>query len=262
MNDSHNVPSYGFDTFVPVSGTHPDKPAVDPVKVSGDPDTTPDKQNLTFLDEGQEPDPAPSGQTATVPDGWITRTVAQEQLALAGIELDSRRIRHLCARNELESVKVKNEKNQPQYFINPASLVEYIDKNRPAHQSGISPDKPPIMPDEEIKVVEEPNPAPSGQTHIVPDQQLDPNRAGEWVPKEQLEQALETIEFLKEEIRDSRQLKRDLKEISSEMLETFTKVATNRQLPARPERTQSEIIHSDVHESQPATEHISRPGGV
>lgn len=167
-----------------------------------------------------------SGLVDTVPDGWITRAVVQERLHLAGIEIDSRRIRHLCARNQLESVKVRNERNQPQHFINPVSLSDFIAENRPAGLSGSPLLVPDRSPDKEHEKVEATERGQSGTYTRVPES----GTGFDVVPKAQLDQALETIEFLKEELRDSRQLKRDLKEISSEMLETFSLVASGRQL--------------------------------
>lgn len=199
------------------------------------PDTMPDQLIVSKPVSVDNQRPADAGQTLPVPDSWITRTEAQERLSLVGIDLDSRRIRHLCARNQLESTKSRNEKNQPQYFINPTSLDQYIAKNRPADQSGTSPYKsdayPDIVPDEVLERVEKPDPANAGANDFAPDRNAGQMGEGELVPKAQLDQALETIEFLKEEVRDARQLKRDLKTISSEMLETFSRVATHRQLP-------------------------------
>ena len=118
----------------------------------------------------EEPSPAVSGYLRQVPDGWIPRPQAQERLLLAGIDLDSRRIRHLCARNDLENTKVRNEKNQPQYFISPASLEKYIEKMRPENLTGTAPDHsalyPGKEPDQKFKSVEVIDPAASGQHDV------------------------------------------------------------------------------------------------
>ena len=192
-----------------------------------------------------------SGQA---PDGWITRPVAQERLELAGIHLDGRRIRHLCARNELESFRGRNEKNQPQYFINPVSLDEYIAKSRPADLSGNMPDQTAHVPDKDpahpTENVEKNNPEPSGQNPANPDSSPDENHQngsnvspvqsgqmpdGEWVPKAQLDQALEMIEFLQEEVRHARTAKSDTARIANRMLETLETLAVGGRLGPAPE---------------------------
>lgn len=233
------------------SGSIETSPADFPVINPATRDTLPDQQAASPDDKALKvsqtvatPDPAASGQTNFAPDGWITRPVAQERLSLAGIELDSRRIRHLCARNQLECEKVKNEKNQPQHFINPLSLDQFIAKSRPADVSGTNPATPDVQPNQKVvhldtmpneppQTVVESDPAPSGQTHAMPDQSAGLIPAGEWVPRSQLDQAMAEIDFMREEIRDARQLKRDLKAISSEMLDTFARVAqsNSKQLP-------------------------------
>lgn len=217
------------------------------------PDSLPDQQATQSSTDAGNIGTVLSGQASRVPDGWITRTMAQERFLLADVQIDSRRIRHLCARNELESVKVKNKKNQPQYFINPTSVDAYIVKNSPAPQSGTATKSPDHDPAPLTKDAQSSSPARPAEFGASPDQNRtkvpEQIKSIDMVPKAQLDQALETIEFLKEEIRDSRQLKRDLKEISSEMLVTFSTVATNRQLPTREPPQRTEPTHFNVHDN-------------
>lgn len=197
-------------------------------------------------------------QSGQVPDEWITRSVAQERLELAGIHLDGRRIRHLCARNELENFRGRNEKNQPQYFINPASLDEYIAKNRPADLSGYKPDNIRAKEREKVGKID---PEPSGQKAIQPDNSPDKKQQnvsntnpalsgqmpdGEWVPKAQLDQALETIEFLKDEVRHARTYKSDTAQIANRMLETLETMAVGGRLGPAPEpKPDMQTAHRD-----------------
>ena len=187
MNDTpfHHQPDFHQSGSAPVnpdepSGIHPAMPENNPdqnSKTAANVDPEPSGQ--VVIDPDQRPDeiqenvanidPDLSGSITQVPDGWLTRTEAQERLSLADIEIDSRRMRHLCARNELESVKVKNEKNQPQYFINPASVEQYLSKNTHLVVEGRNLVDPDNQPDHSPEPTQEPEPAASSQ----PEPQLD-----------------------------------------------------------------------------------------
>ena len=165
MNDTpfHHQPDFHQSGSAPVN---PDEPSgIHPAMPENNPDQRPDEiqENVANID------PDLSGSITQVPDGWLTRTEAQERLSLADIEIDSRRMRHLCARNELESVKVKNEKNQPQYFINPASVEQYLSKNTHLVVEGRNLVDPDNQPDHSPEPTQEPEPAASSQ----PEPQLD-----------------------------------------------------------------------------------------
>ncbi len=214
----------------------------DPASGSDSPDDQTDQPDQ-ITDQGLNVEPAASGHLEDVPDDWITASVALERLMLAGLHFDGRKVRNLCSRNNLKNIKVKNERNQWQYFIDPQSLEAYIGnrkrdfpeeliRSQPDQFGSTDPDVRTTDKSEQQADGEKPDPAPSGQ----PDNRPEDNRAGEGelvvALRAQIKEQKEEIIFLREEVSDNRSFKRDLKDISSKMLDTFEAVATNRQIAA------------------------------
>jgi hypothetical protein len=61
---------------------------------------------------------------------WITVQDASLLFAEAGIPRNKRSIRRYCERGDLECKKTENALHQPQYFIDAASVVAYIEQQR------------------------------------------------------------------------------------------------------------------------------------
>lgn len=197
--------------------------------------------------------PESSGSITTPPDGWITVKHSFELLKLAGFKSkDDRSVRELCRRNELKSVRVRNEMNQWQHFIDPASVGDYIAKNPDLNSSGlsgsISPDHPDEKRNDPPEKIEKPDPASSGQ------KAADPDGAGNHeltlevaVLTERLKGKDELIEELRDDKKhlrtqlDSANQLRDhvmklaggTEAISKDMLQTLRAIATRIDAPAK-----------------------------
>ena len=61
---------------------------------------------------------------------WITVQDASLLFTEAGLPRNKRSIRRYCERGDLECKKAENTLHQPQYFIDMASVVAYIDQQR------------------------------------------------------------------------------------------------------------------------------------
>lgn len=61
---------------------------------------------------------------------WITVQDASLLLSEAGLPRNKRSIRRYCERGDLECKKTENALHQPQYFIDAASVVAYIEQQR------------------------------------------------------------------------------------------------------------------------------------
>jgi hypothetical protein len=89
----------------------------------------------TIEEDAAHPDT--SGQP-DIPGHWVSVRKASHLLAQAAMPRNKRTIRRYCERGELECQKTENALHQPQYFINPASITEYIEQQKTL--SGFSPD--------------------------------------------------------------------------------------------------------------------------
>ena len=75
--------------------------------------------------------PDASGQESPDPIiHWITVQNASLLFTEAGLPRNKRSIRRYCERGDLECKKTENALHQPQYFIDAASVVAYIDQQR------------------------------------------------------------------------------------------------------------------------------------
>ena len=196
-DNAGRVPDTNPDSTNVQPDLHPAHQSVNQPMLSGQPDQLPEDLQpspetvpspvLSTTPEVKKSAPESSSDIAA-PDGWIDRVQVEERLSLAGIELDDRRIRHLCTTGVLESIKARNERNQLQHFINPASVDQYISKHQPKvlrvnHASQV-PDKAPdtsvvlpdrnpdinrIAPDNDPAYVAKQVPASSGQVENAPD---------------------------------------------------------------------------------------------
>lgn len=86
----------------------------------------------------EEPLPDVSGQVA--PEQiihWITVQDASLLFTEAGLPRNKRSIRRYCERGDLECKKTENALHQPQYFIDAASVVAYIEQQRTLMSSSV-----------------------------------------------------------------------------------------------------------------------------
>lgn len=80
-------------------------------------------------------EPGLAGQP-DIPKHWISVPQASQLVAEAGLPRNKRTVRRYCERGELECLKTENALHQPQYFIDPESIREYIaqQKTLPSHR--------------------------------------------------------------------------------------------------------------------------------
>ena len=79
----------------------------------------------------QQVPPDVSGQAlGDVVINWITVHQASLLFTEAGLPRNKRSIRRYCERGDLECKKTENALHQPQYFIDAASVVAYIEQQR------------------------------------------------------------------------------------------------------------------------------------
>ncbi len=221
--------------------------------------------------------PRLSGSTSGIPDGWIDAPTALERLHFAGVFLNDRRVRMLCSREVLRSVKVKNERNQPQYFIDPASVEAYAMENGdPEGSRIIPPDSPDYQPKPTDKSVTNADPDLPNREVDVPEQK--PTGQGSTVETElavakaQLEAKDEAIKELREDKRRLNdqlekkeesntqfrdyimQLAGGTEKISKEMLETLRTIALRVEAP----KETPQPMQGDFHDVTPDTHSENR----
>ena len=92
--------------------------------------------------------PDMSGQASPeLPSAWVSVPKAARYFIEAGMPRNKRTIRRYCERGDLDCRKTENALHQPQYFIEPNSITNYIAQQRTllagdADMSGLSRTKP------------------------------------------------------------------------------------------------------------------------
>ena len=116
------------------------EPVSQPASAGSEPDNQPVKTDLEPVSEPTEVS-EPSLRKEDVPTGWFDNQAAIDRLGFLGFDVPDRRVRSLCQHNSFECMSVLNDRNHPQYFIDPASVDAWAQtKDARRYQKSIQAD--------------------------------------------------------------------------------------------------------------------------